>query len=273
MRERPASIRDVKLRGILLILSIIAVSALAQKPTPKPAPAPALDENTALGALRQLPKDAAKRLARIEARDGNPWPQRWYFLVHDPAEPRGLREFVFAEGKLAAARTLSQFADTLKATDVIGDTVVKVNSDQAAGIAGQYALTNAVRLGTVNYELSKTSAGIVWQLTCLDPQGNQLGVLIVNATKGGVLSHEGFEKAPATAAPAPTPEPKTVAPRPVVTATPAPKQTPKPAPKPTEAEPPKPVIISTPAATPAPTPKPGVGKRVGDSVRKLFGGE
>ncbi len=255
MRERPANIRDVNLRGILLILSISAGSALAQKPTPKPTPAPALDENTALGAMRQLPKDAAKHLARIEARDGNPWPQRWYLLVHDPAEPRGLREFVFSDGKLVTARTLSQFADTLKATDVIGDTAVKVNSDQAAGIAGQYALTNAAHLGTVNYELSKTSAGIVWQLTCLDPHGDQLGVIIVNATKGGVLSHEGFEKAPATAAPAPTPEPKIVAQRPDTASKPTPKTAPKP------------VIISTPA------PKPAENKSFRNSVRKLFGGE
>ena len=220
---------------------------------------------TALDALKLIPKDAAKRLARIEAREGMPSPERWYLLVHDPAEPRGVREFVVADGKFLTSRTLSQFADTLKANDVIGDTVVKVNSDQAAGIAGQYALTNSVRLGTVNYELSKTGTVAVWRLTCLDPQGDQLGIIVLNATKGVVLSHDGFEKAPATAAPPPTPEPKIAALRPLVVSTPVPKATPKPA----SPEPPKPVVISS----PTPTPKPGVGKRIGDSVRKLFGGE
>ena len=44
---------------------------------------------TALDALKLIPKDAAKRLARIEAREGTPAPERWYLLVHDPAEQRG----------------------------------------------------------------------------------------------------------------------------------------------------------------------------------------
>lgn len=40
------------------------------------------------------------------------------------------------------------------------------------------------------------SAWPVWRLTVLDAQGDQLGVLTVNAARGTVLSHDGFDKEP-----------------------------------------------------------------------------
>lgn len=208
---------------------------------------------TALDALKLLPKDAAKKLARIEARDGAPWPQRWYFLVFDAAEPRGLREFVVADGKLAASRTLSQFADELKPAEVIGSVAININSDEAVGIAAQFAMANHSRLGTVNYELSKTNTTPIWRLTCLNLDGDEIGVLALHATKGTVLSHEGFEIIPEGRLAAP---PVVAAPR---------ATTPKPAAKSAKsATPPTPV---------PPMPKPKSGPiDVGHSLRKLFGG-
>ena len=203
---------------------------------------------TALDALKLLPKDVAKKLARIEARDSTPWPQRWYFLVFDAAEPRGLREFVVADGKLAASRTLSQFADELKPAEVVGSSAIHINSDEAVGIAAQFAMANHTRLGTVNYELCKTNTTPIWRLTCLNPDGDEIGVLALHATKGTVLSHEGFEIIPEgrIAAPPIVAAPRATTPRPV-------------------AKPP------TPAPTPTPKPKPGPID-VGHSLRKFFGG-
>jgi hypothetical protein len=82
---------------LLLFLTLYA-AAFAQRTTP------AFEPNSAIAAIRLLPKDVQKRLARVEARDGTPWPARWYLLVHDPAEARGLREFVVADGELKAGR-------------------------------------------------------------------------------------------------------------------------------------------------------------------------
>lgn len=155
-------------------------------------------EGTALDALKLLPKDAAKRLARIEAREGTPSPERWYLLVHDPAEQRGVREFVVAGGKFVTSRTLSQFADTLKPADVIGADTVKVDSSHVAKLAAAFAEANGAKVGSLNYELARDAASNLpaWKVTVLDASGDQIGVLAVNATRGAILSAEGFEKSP-----------------------------------------------------------------------------
>jgi hypothetical protein len=153
---------------------------------------------TALVALKLLPKDAAKRLARIEARDAVTVPERWYFIVHDPALPRGMREFVVAGGKVAGSRELSQFAETVSATDIVGGDAVKVDSDRVARLATLFATANGARVGSLNFELSKDAAAnaTVWRATVLNPDGDQLGVLAVSAAKGVILSHDGFENEP-----------------------------------------------------------------------------
>ncbi len=156
-------------------------------------------EISALAALRLIPSEAAKRLVAIEAREGNPSPERWYFLVNDPGEQRGLREFVVAEGKLVTSRVLSQFADSLKPADVIGADAVKVDSTQVAKLAGVFAEANDVKVGTLNYTLARDAAAgsPVWRVTVLDSSGDQIGLLMVNAVKGAVLRSDGFEKTPA----------------------------------------------------------------------------
>ena len=180
-----ASVRIVNLRAFLFFL--LSASALAQS------------DGAALAALKLLPRDAAKRLARIEARDGAPAPERWHFLVHDPDADRGVREFVVANGKLVAVRTISQFADSLAATDVFGGDLVKVDSAQIARWAALFTAVNYGRVGTLSYQMAKDPASNVplWVVTILDPAGDQIGTLTVNASKGVIVSSDGFEKSPA----------------------------------------------------------------------------
>lgn len=160
----------------------------------------------ALAALKLIPKDKAAKLARIEARDGTPDPDRWYLLVHDPAEENGVHEFVVAGKEIVASRSISQFADTLKPEDVIGAAAVKINSDRVAKLARQYAEANNIAISKMNYELKKEGADAApsWKVSCLDDSGNQIAELTVTAGKGTVISHDGF-----AAAPTPTPAPKT----------------------------------------------------------------
>jgi hypothetical protein len=188
----------------LILSSVFMTYALAQRSAPAPAgstqPAPNSNEvdTTAIGALNLLGKEAAANVARIEGRDGRPFPDRWYILVHDPAQPRGLREFVVSAGKLVGGRTLSQFADSVTADEVIGASAIKVNSDQAAGVAAQFAVHNNARLGTVQYELLKSSSppAPVWRLTCHGAEGESLGTIVLHATKGSLLGFQGFAKSP-----------------------------------------------------------------------------
>ncbi|MEO6741538.1 MAG: hypothetical protein ABIP20_14925 [Chthoniobacteraceae bacterium] len=169
-----------------LLFSLLAVTAIAR------------GDGSAFDALRLIPKEVAKRLVRIEAREGTPSPERWYLLVYEPAEERGLREYVVADGRLVTSRTLSQFAETMKPEDIVGADAVKVDSTQIAKLAAAFAEANGAKAGMLNYELARDSMWNVpvWKVTVLDAVGDQLGILAVTATKGAVVSADGFEKLP-----------------------------------------------------------------------------
>lgn len=186
---------------VLLSMVCLLAPAMAQLRTPATKPDPGVPtepDATAIGALNLLPKEAATHVARIEGPDGRPFPERWYVLVHDAAAPRGLREFVFSGGKLVTGRTLSQFADSVSADEVIPASAVKINNDQAAGVAAQFAMANEKQLGSIRYELSKSHPPGVpaWRLTCTSPDGQPMGSIVLHATKGTLLGFQGFEKSP-----------------------------------------------------------------------------
>ena len=153
--------------------------------------------STALDALKLLPKEQRARVARIEARDGTPEPERWHILVRDPAAENRLREFVVAGGVLVAERGISQFAESLASEQMLGDSV-RFNSDRAAQLAQQFAQANGMTVATIAYQLRKdTPAAIpMWRLTCSDAAGREIGSLTLTATKGWVISNQGFALEP-----------------------------------------------------------------------------
>lgn len=154
---------------------------------------------SALRALRLLPKGEGKHLARIEARGGTPVPERWHILVHDPADENGLHEYVVAGGELVASRSLSQFVENLAPGDVVSTDAIKIDSDRAGRLAQRYAVANNLTVAGMNYGLKKDgpAAAPLWTVTCLDDAGNELGRLVVSAGKGNVISNEGFAVPPA----------------------------------------------------------------------------
>jgi hypothetical protein len=157
---------------------------------------------SALTAFKLVPAEKAAGVARIVGREGTPVPARWYFITRDAAEPNGLREYVAAKGELVAARPISQFVSKVDEGDVLGIANVKVDSDAVAAMAKDYAAANGAPLGMFNYELIRegAEAAPVWKVTCLDSAGKQLGVVVVTATKGVVVSHDGFPVEPKPAA-------------------------------------------------------------------------
>ena len=157
---------------------------------------------SALNAIKQLPRGEAKKIARIEAREGTPTPERWHILVHDPKDENGLHEYVIAGGEVVASRNISQFAESLKPTDVMGTSGLKIDSDKVASLAQQYAAANNVTVATLNYALKKEGddAAPLWDVTCLDETGKELGHVVVSAGKGNVVSHDGFTAEPGAGA-------------------------------------------------------------------------
>lgn len=214
---------------------------------------------TALSALRLIPRPDAKRLVRIEAREGKPAPERWYFLIHDPQAESGLREYVIAGGEIVAMRGLSQFAEAVAAPEVIGSDALKIDSDKLARVAEQYAEANGAKGVLLNYRFAHEGAGPAWTVTCVDATGKRLGEVVFDAAKGDVLAHGGFPKAPG-------PEKDTAR---VARSEERPRER-----KPAEPTPRKiatPTIVrAEPVATPAE--KRGAVEKIGNSFQRMFGG-
>jgi len=160
----------------------------------------AVRADTALTALRLLPREKGAQLARIEAREGTPDADRWYFVVRDEADEKGVHEYVVAGGEIVASRSISQFAETVQAGDVIGADAIKVDSDRVARLAQDYAQANNLTISKINYELRKDGedAAPVWRATCLDESGKTVAELTLTAGKGTIVSHEGFAVSPAS---------------------------------------------------------------------------
>lgn len=156
--------------------------------------------STALEAVKLLPKEQRARVARIEAREGMPVPERWYILVNDREAENGLKEFVVADGAIVAERGVSQFSESVTPEQVFGDSV-RFDSSRAAQLVQQYAQVNDVTVANIAYQLRKDGATAVplWRLTCYNAIGRELGSLTITATKGAVISHQGFSVEPASA--------------------------------------------------------------------------
>lgn len=174
----------------ITLLCLSSAAALLARDTP----------GGALEAVDQLPRGEYKKIARIEARDGTPVPERWHIIVHDPKDENGVREYVIAGGELVASRAISQFVETVKPDEVVSSGAVKIDSDQVAKLAQAYAQANNVNIAALNYLLKKEGAEAVplWNVSCLDETGKEIGKLIVSAGKGTVVSHEGFTAEPGT---------------------------------------------------------------------------
>jgi hypothetical protein len=208
-------------------------------------------DGSAFNALKLIPHGEGKKVARIEAREGTPIPERWYILVNDPKDENGLHEYVVAGGEVVASRNVSQFAEILKAGDVFGGEPLRIDSDRVASIAREYAAANNVTISSMNYELKKdgTGAALLWNVTCLDEAGKELGRVYITANKGTVVSHDGF-----TADPAGIVNEKLKTAADIARA----KKPPK--------------VAKAVAVTPEPAQKPDFFHRVGGSLQHLFGG-
>lgn len=263
---------------ILLVLMFLAGPWLSAGAAPATTPV------TVQGALKLLTKDEAKNLVRIEAREGNPAPERWYFQVYDPASANGLREIVVWQKTIVASRALSQFLEEAKPEDVVGARMLRIDSDDLIKITQQYVEANNIDVAKINYTMFRdASATPVWKLACLDEAGKKVAEIVVNARTAAVISHEGFQRIPGQApgpaatpapiAPASTPQPAATPPAAVAVETPAPVPTAAPVMTPvsTPAEEgvdspsPTPVVVARASPVATPTPKRGL-------LQRIFGG-
>lgn len=153
---------------------------------------------TALSALRALPKFDAQNVVRVEARDGLPSPEHWMFTVYDRQAPNSLRVLVVAKGEVVTSQDLSPKDAATQSKELLESAAIKVDSDQAADLALAYAAANNVKVTAMNFEMARQGAKAVpvWIVSCLDKNGGPLGSVVVTASRGNVVASEGFPNAP-----------------------------------------------------------------------------
>lgn len=175
------------LRMLCLIAVLLPQLATAQR-------------QTAFRAYTAIPPEAAWRLVRVGACEGTPVPERWHFVVHDPQQPNGLRDYVVAGGRVVATNSVSQFASEAQARDILMPGAVRIDSDHVAAMAEQYAAANHMTVASMNYELRRDllDPHPVWKVTCLDSQNRTLGWLVCDARTGEVVAHGNFLRIPGT---------------------------------------------------------------------------
>jgi hypothetical protein len=177
----------------LMRLSVAIFLLLAACPTLSGAGQP-----NVLKALKAVPAEDLKRLARIEGHEGTPIPEQWHVLVYEPDSETGMKEHVVVNGELLTSRDVSQFTETLTEADIIGLGPLKIDSDKLAKLARDYAEANNQTAATISYQFGKhgTDVDPAWRINCMDEGGTLLGTLVVTPQKGRVVSHEGFVNAP-----------------------------------------------------------------------------
>ncbi len=151
------------------------------------------DHQSAFEAFRNVPIEEGLRLARIGASEGAPVPERWHFIVYDPAAENGLCDYVVADGRVVARNGISQFAREVQPRDVLPYRSVRVDSDRVAAVVARYADANDVEVGSLNYELRKEplDAQPVWKITAFDARGERAGWLMFDAGDGSVIARGG----------------------------------------------------------------------------------
>jgi len=193
-----------------------AASPAAAEPLVAPEKTPAAkpvytgtSSSTALGAMDLLPLDQAANVARIEGlstgtKNGKLIaPDRWSVIVRSEKDPNGVHEFEVVSGEIVASHAGSQYVQALKPEDVLPADSIVVDSDQVIHAAEAYAHANKVKLATATYELTKDgpNAAPVWHATVFNQEGEKAGTIVMTASKGVMVSHDGFAKEPAAEAP------------------------------------------------------------------------
>jgi hypothetical protein len=149
---------------------------------------------TALNALKALPRGEARKVTSIQATEGAPAPQAWTLQV--PDAKLGSREYVVVKGEIVSSQAAAKAADARggKPQSLLGDGTIKIDSDRAAQIALQQAQAEGIDVVSLNYRLQKSGpkAAPVWVITCLDAKGAELGSVAISAITGNPLAQDGF---------------------------------------------------------------------------------
>ncbi len=160
-------------------------------------PAFAERQSTAYGALkvvsRQVSPLALSRVLSVTGVDGDPQPARWNILVVDRHTPGGVREIQVADGKVIAQGPPANAVAGSARGATIPTAKLNLDSSGAFAVANHTADTAHLNFSFLAYTLRTNERGQpVWIVTLQDEARKPLGIIHINANRGGITRVEGL---------------------------------------------------------------------------------
>ena len=148
------------------------------------------DRNSALFALRAVPRQYQSGILRLSADHGNPSPPYWAIIARNPFRSGLPTSITITRGQVTSQRATLNPRALISGDSPITISRVRIDSTDAWRIAQRFASDRGRRLDSVSYVLQQrgSHAAAVWSIWCYDSRGRSIGFLSVLATTGDILS-------------------------------------------------------------------------------------
>ncbi|MDX2080182.1 MAG: hypothetical protein SFU53_05300 [Terrimicrobiaceae bacterium] len=154
--------------------------------------APILNAGTALQAVQVLPAFYRDNVYRVSADNGTPNPPQWFFTVRSNSGGGGLHSVTVQDQEIISDKRSLDIRTLVTDPSPIDFARVRIDSDAAWNVAGQFCQQKGRKLGSASFVLQQkgvTSAPL-WSVWCYDAAGNYIGLVTLLATSGDVISSE-----------------------------------------------------------------------------------
>lgn len=148
--------------------------------------------DSALDAVKILPASARESIMKISADNANPDPQTWYFIARNGYGEGTLRSITVQDGQVTSNKRSLDIRTLIDDSAPINLSQVRVDSDDAWGVAKRWVEKRGRRLASASFILQQKGRGAVpvWSVWCYGRDGGYIGRVDVLASTGDIVSSE-----------------------------------------------------------------------------------
>lgn len=152
----------------------------------------AFDNLTAFGSSRG--NSQLQRTVAITGSMGQDQPAQWLLLTRDINVGNLMHEYVMKKGKVIAERHFSSTPEQRMPNKAMPLDQLNIDSKAAFHTANRTAAKSQIGFDSINYLLRIQSNGTapVWILTLLDQQKHTVGIILISASSGKLLSKKWY---------------------------------------------------------------------------------
>jgi len=154
--------------------------------------------NGAVNAMLAIAPKYIEGIVLVTGKNGRPQPKKWVVVARDSNDLGTLHKITVEDGQVVADAQSMNVFEALRQDVSINPQTVQCDSPAAFAIAERYAAANQKVIGHADYALTirGTDAAPIWTVNCFSSQGFFIGKVVLLATTGSVVSHQGFANSP-----------------------------------------------------------------------------